>query len=95
LNSSPSSDDLQQLGIWQTKDKQQNDCFLVYIPDNVTWEYEPVSKSYIQNVNQFARGLSDLYLTEDIGTVQPIPLAPSAIDNPSVIVTDFDDFCLF
>lgn len=95
LNSSPSSDDLQQFRIWQTKDKQQNDCFLVYIPDNVTWEYDPVSKSYIQNVNQFARGLTNLYLTEDIGTVQPIPLTPSTIDNPSVIVTDFDDFAYF
>jgi len=95
LNSSPSADDLQQFRILQTKDKQQNDCFLIFIPDNVTWKYDPVSKSYIQNVNQFAMGLTNLYLTEDIGTVQPIPVAPSETDNASVIVTDFDDFICY
>jgi hypothetical protein len=95
MNSVSSSDDLQQFRTWQTKDKQQNDCFLMFIPGSVTWEYDPVSKSYIQNVNQFARGLTDLYLTEDIGTEQPIQMAPSVTDNASVTVTDFDNFAYF
>lgn len=95
LNSVPSSDDLQQYRIWQTKDKQQNDCFLIYVPGNVTWEFDPVSKSFIHNINEFAGGLSYLYLTEDITTDQPVPLTPSRPENPSVIVNEFDDFTFF
>src|SRR5664279_4945166 len=40
MNSLSSSDDLQQFRTWQTKDKQQNDCFLIYVQGSVTWEYD-------------------------------------------------------
>ena len=49
MNNIPSSDDLTQYHIWQTKDKQANDCFLIYVPGNVSWEYDPVSKSFVHN----------------------------------------------
>ena len=95
MNITPSPDDLIQYRTWQTKDKQQNDCFLIYIPGCVSWEYDPDSKSFIHNINQFAIGRSILYLTEDIGAVQSIPMAPSKPGNPSLIVNEYDDFTFF
>ena len=95
MNITPSPDDLIQCRTWQTKDKQQNDCFLIYIPGCVIWEYDPLSKSFIHNINQFAKGQSVLYLTEDIGAGQSVPLATSNPGNPSVIVNEYDDFTFF
>lgn len=95
MNSAPSPDDLIQYRTWQTKDKQQNDCFLIYVPGSVTWKFDPVSKLFIHHINQFAEGRSFLYLTEDIALDQPVPQTPSISDNPSVIVNEFDDFSFF
>jgi len=95
MNSALSSDDLIQYRTWQTKDKQLNDCFLVYVPGNVKWEFDPVSKSFIHHINQFAKGLSFLYLTEDISTDQLVEVSPSIAESPSVIVNEFDDFAYF
>lgn len=95
MNSTPAPDDLMQYRIWQTKDKQRDDCYLIYIPGSVTWEYDPVSKSFIHNINQYARGLSFLYLSEDIATFQPVTVTPSITENPSVIVNEFDDLAFF
>ncbi|NEW84594.1 MAG: hypothetical protein GZ094_19810, partial [Mariniphaga sp.] len=95
MNSIFSSDDLVQYRIWQTKDKQLNDCFLVYIPGNVTWEFDPVSKSFIHHINQFAAGLSFLYLTEDVSTDQLVQTSPLITENPTMIVNEFDDFAFF
>ncbi len=68
MNNEPANDDLKQLYVWQTKDKQQVDCFLIYIPESTTWKYDPIAKSFIHSFNQFARGTTFLYLTEDIST---------------------------
>jgi hypothetical protein len=95
MNSTSCFDDLQQYRIWLTKDKQQNDCYLIYIPGTVTREFDPVSKTFIQHVNQFARGLSYLYLTEDITIDNPVPVALPRPENPSLIVNEFDDFAFF
>jgi len=95
MNSTLSSDDLIQYRTWQTKDKQLNDCFLVYVPGNVTWKFDPVSKSFIHHINPFAKGLSFLYFTEDISTDQLVPVSPSIAENPTVIVNEFDDFAYF
>jgi len=95
MNSALSSDDLIQYRIWQTKDKQLNDCFLVYIPGNVTWEFDPVSKSFIHRINQFAEGLSFLYLTDDISTDQLVQVSPIIVESPTMIVNEFDDFAYF
>ena len=95
MNSSLSFDDLTQYRIWQTKDKESNDIFLIYIPGNVTWEFNPVSNSFIHSINQFSQGNSFLYLTEDNGTDQPVRLKPSITESPSVIVRAYDDFVVF
>ncbi len=95
MNSSLSFDDLTQYPIWQTKDKQSNDVFLVYVPGNVKWEFDPISKSFIHSINQFAQGNSFLYLTEDVGADQSVRLKPSITENPFVIVTEFDDLVVF
>jgi hypothetical protein len=95
MNSVPSTDDLTEYRIWQTKDKQKNDCMLIYIPGNVTWEFDTISKSFIHNINQYAQGHSFLYLTEDIGAVQPILESEAITENPTVHVDDFDDFAFF
>ena len=91
MNSIPSSDDLTQYHVWQTKDKQANDCFLIYVPSQVTWAFDPVSKSFVHSINQFAEGQSFLYLTEDISTAQAVQLTPVITDSPSIIVNEFDD----
>jgi len=91
MNSIPSSDDLTQYHVWQTKDKQANDCFLIYVPGQVTWAFDPVSKSFVHSINQFAEGRSFLYLTEDISTAQLVQLTPLITDSPSIIVNEFDD----
>ena len=95
MNSSLSFDDLTQYSIWQTKDKQSNDIFLIYIPENVTWEFDPISKSFIHSISQFSQGNSFLYLTEDIAADQPVPPKPSITEKPSVIVSEFDDLVVF
>ncbi|MCX6236783.1 MAG: type IX secretion system sortase PorU [Bacteroidia bacterium] len=95
MNSTPYPDDLQQYRTWQTKDKQQNDCFMIYVPGNVTWKFDPVSKLFIHNINEFAKGLSYLYLTEDFTNDHPVPVAPSRPENPTIIVNEFDDFTFF
>lgn len=95
MNNAPSSDDLILYRMWQTKDKQQNDCLLIYIPGNVKWEFDPVSNSFIHVINQFAGNRTFLYLSEDISSDQPVPLIPSIPENPSVIVSEFDDFAFY
>jgi len=95
MNNTFSPDDLIQYRIWQTKDKQENDCFLIYVPGNVTWEYDPSSKSFIPSINQFAQGRSLLYLSEDIATDQTVQTASVIIDSPSIIVSGFDDFAFY
>jgi len=95
MNNAPSSDDLMQYSVWQTKDKQGNDCFMIYIPGNVTWDFDPVLKLYTHSINEFAKGLSYLYLTEDISTDNFIQLSPSISENPSLIITEFDDLAFY
>lgn len=95
MNSTPSTDDLTQFRIWATKDKLQNDCFLLYVPGSVTWEYNTVSKSFVHRINQFSVGASYFYLTEDAQTEQIVPIAPSNSQTPSIIVNEFDGFAFF
>ena len=95
MNRLPSPDDLVQYRIWPTKDKQQNDCFLIYIPGSVTWQFNPASKSFVHRINPFAEGQSFLYLTEDSGTDLNVTLAPLVTENASVIVSEIDDFTFF
>jgi hypothetical protein len=95
LNNIASPDDLIQYRTWHTQDKQKNDCYLLYIPGCISWIYDPVSKLFIHKTNQFANGLSMLYLTEDKGTDQSVPQAPVRPENPDVIVNEFDDFAIY
>ncbi len=95
MNTAPSSDGLIQYRTWQTKDKQTNDCFLIYVPGNVTLEFDPVSKSFIHNINHFAQGLTYLYLTEDFASDQQVPLTPTITESPKISVNEFDDFAFF
>ncbi|MEI6138531.1 MAG: type IX secretion system sortase PorU [Mariniphaga sp.] len=95
MNNEPANDDLKQLSVWQTKDKQQVDCLLIYIPESTTWKYDPVAKSFTHCLNQFAKGITYLYLTEDISTERFINQANSIIQTSSSIVTDFDDLSYF
>jgi hypothetical protein len=95
MNLESSTDDLTEYRIWQTKDKQKNDCLLIYIPGNVTWEFDTISKSFIHNINQFAQGRTFLYLTEDIATERSIPKSEAIAENPTISVDDFDDFAFF
>jgi len=95
MNHLPSADDLIQYRIWPTKDKQQNDCFLIYVPGRVTWEFNPVSKTFIHSINPFAGGLSFLYLTEDLATDLIVPVTPLRTGTTTAIVSEFDDFTFF
>ena len=95
MNSSPHSDDLSQFSVWKTKDKLSNDCIIIYIPENINWKFDPNNGLFHPETNSFALGKSLLYLTEDSCTERNIPLAPSEIENPSEIVTEFDDFAQF
>ena len=95
LNNTPANDDLTLLHVWQTKDKLQNDCFLVFVPESTTWKYDPVAKSFGHIFNQFSGGIAFLYLTEDIPTEQSVVQAPPLIQNASTTVNDFDDLSLF
>jgi len=95
MNNTPSCDDLIQYRIWQTKDKQLNDCLLIYIPGINNLEFDPASKSFIHLRNQYSGGLTYLYLSEDISSDQPVPLLLSIPENPSVFVNEFDDFALY
>src|SRR5665647_1317584 len=95
MNSIPSSDDLTQYCVWQTKDKQANDCFLIYVPGQVTWAFDAVSKLFIHSINQFAEGHSYLYLTEDISTMQLVQLTPMITDSPTITVNEFDDVAFY
>jgi hypothetical protein len=91
-NSDPSAEDLIQFRVWQTKDSQQNDCFLLYVPGNVVWKYDPVSNLYKHCINPFSEGISYLYLSEEMITDKPVSSAPVVTGNTTTIVTDFDDF---
>ena len=95
MNSVPSADDLVQYSVWQTKDKQSNDCWIVYIPGNVIWEYDPASKLFKPVLNQFAMGRTILYLTEDAASVHSVQQVPSLQENPTTVVSDFDDYSFF
>jgi len=95
MNSASAPDDLIQYRTWQTKDTQENECFMIYVPGVVTWSFDPVSKFFIHNINPIAGGLSFLYLTEDITNEQPLPLAPLRPENPSVIVSESDVFSFY
>lgn len=97
MNLTPSPDDLTQYRLRQTKDNQQNDCFLFYVSGNISWSFDSVSKSFIHQINPFARGLSYLFLTEDAASAidQPIPTAPAGPEKSSVIVSEFDTFTFF
>ncbi|HEY3390412.1 MAG TPA: type IX secretion system sortase PorU, partial [Prolixibacteraceae bacterium] len=95
LNSTPSCDDLIQLRIWQTKDSQGNDCFFFYVPGYVSREFDPVSKLFIHSINQFAEGLSFLYITDVNSAIQPIPLAAPISENKTITVNDFDELAFY
>ena len=95
MNNIPSADDLIQYALWQTKDKQANDCWLINIPGPFTWIADPASGLYSPLVNQYARGHTIIYLTEDAGIVNPIRMLPSRTEKASQIVSEFDDFGLF
>ena len=95
MNISVAPDDLIQYNIWQTKDQQSNDYLLVYIPGIVTWKFDPASKMFIQNINQFAQGRSILYLTEDTSVEQFVQQINSRPEIATKIVTEFDDFACF
>jgi hypothetical protein len=95
MNSAAAPDDLIQYRTWQTKDNQENDCFMIYVPGVVTWRFDPVSKLFIHDINQYAGGRSFLYLTEDITTDQPFLVTYSRPENPSEVVTESDVFSFY
>jgi len=95
MNSTPSPDDLLPYRIWQTNDKQGNECLLFFVPGSVAWYFDPLSKSFIHSSNQFSKGQSILYLTEDSVIDQSVPQSATILENPSAIVSEFDDFSLF
>jgi hypothetical protein len=95
MNNIPSPDDLTPFRIWQTKDKQQNDCYMIYIPGGVTWEFDRGSQSFIHHINPFAQGRRFLYLTETAGTAQSIPMASILSENPVTVVNEFDNYSFF
>ncbi len=68
---------------------------MIYIPENVNWVFDPNARLYIPVNNQFAQGHCPLYLSEDVVTDHPIRTAPLITEEPSTIVTEFDDFDLF
>jgi hypothetical protein len=95
MNSVASPGDLVQYSVWQTRDKLSNDCLLVYIPGGVSWKFDPSSGLFLHSINQFAQGRAILYLSEDIVNEQFIKQTGSVNTNPSVIVSEFDDFSFF
>lgn len=92
MNNIPSPDDLTPFRTWQTKDKQQNDCYMIYIPESTTWEFDHGSQSFIHHLNPFAQGRTFLYLTETNGTAQSIPMASLLSANPEAVVNEFDNY---
>ncbi len=90
-----SADDLVQYPLWQTKDKQSNESWIIYIPGNVTWKFEKATGSYIPVVNDFAGGITTLYLTEDISAAITVQQVPALTEGSTDIVTEFDDYLLY
>ena len=92
MNNIPVPDDLTPFRTWQTKDKQQNDCYMIYIPASTTWEFDHGSQSFIHHINPFAQSRTFLYLTETNGTAQSITTAPILSANPETVVNEFDNY---
>ncbi len=95
MNNDPSPDDLIQYSLWQTKDKQSNDCFFIYVPGCVTWEIDAVTRLFKPFINQFAQGRTILYLTEDVANVQSVQQSPSITEAATVVISEFDDYSYF
>ena len=95
MNSDFTPDDLQQYRLLKTQDNQGNDCFMFYVPGTLIRKYDTVSKLFVPNINQFAAGLTFLFLTDDNLTDQFVPLKTSLSENPTIIVSAYDDFAFF
>ena len=92
-NQSVSADDLIQCATWQTKDKQSNDCLLLFIPGFVKWDFDPSTRLFSPVVNHFSQGKTMLFLTDkDDIAANLIQKGYSREENPSMIVREFDDF---
>ena len=95
MNNIPAPDDLIKYAVWQTKDKQANDCWLINIPGPVTWIEDAASGLFTPVINQFAQGHAFFYLTENEDVINSVPLLSSKPENSTVTVTGFDDFALY
>ena len=95
MNNEPANDDLKQLHVWLTKDKQLEDCFLIYVPESTVWKYDPVALSFNHHINQFARGITFLYLTEEFPTERFVAQALLITQPYTTTVSDFDELSYF
>jgi len=95
MNSTPSADDLVQYSTFQTRDKQNNDCLLVYISGSLNMIYDSGLKIFIPDINYNAPGLTVLYLSDDIANEQSVTQVASRTESSSSIVSEFDDFAFF
>lgn len=89
-NQDSSGDDLTPLSIWQTKDNQQNDCFLFYVEGTVTWDYSQSTSSYIHRLNNFAQGHTYFFITEVTSVNDQLTILPQEKADASSVVTEFD-----
>ncbi|HWR99062.1 MAG TPA: type IX secretion system sortase PorU, partial [Prolixibacteraceae bacterium] len=84
-----------QLPAMKFKASGGNESLLFYVQGPVSWKYDAVSGEYHHSLNQWARGKSWFYLTEDPGTQLTFPVSEQPVQLPDSQITETDGFAVW